>query len=619
MTTDSLKTTLLPAQRIENERIYLLFKQSPIGIAATIFNGIVSAYLLRDLIAGPILLIWTGLLLLISLIRIGIVLHYNRNADTTVWASRYKRWNIFTLGVSGFIWGSSAIFLFPVDAIPHQFFLAVVTVGMVAGATMAFSIFQTAFVAFATPALLPISMRLLTTPTEVHFFSGILGLFLYILSLFISRNIRATRLNFLHLKETLAEQVTRQTEALRKANAQLLAENKKRETIQAQLEETRKFEAIANLAGGIAHQFNNALSVILGNTDLINMELEDKDQLALYLDSIDQAAQRMSLLTNQLIAYAKGGKYKPQVVEAAAFVQVSLTAIQYTLPPKLTITTDINALEAKIEIDVTQMQMVISAIVTNAAEATDNKGRIGITCNQQTIESPENDRYGALLPGPYMVMEITDDGVGMNAETQQRIFEPFYTTKFQGRGLGMAAVFGIIKNHQGHIHITSQKEHGTQVRIYLPIATTSPAPLIDAPAPDHLKHAGRILLVEDEPMVMSVHQSLLNRLGYSVIKAPNGITAIDVICQDDVQFDLVLLDLKLPDMDGGAIFPIIRRHRPDVKVIICSGYALEGRTQTLLDNGADGFIQKPFSLDAISAKLNNVLHGKTSSGKNNNP
>lgn len=607
MTTESKTKTLPVAQRIDNERIYLLYKQTPIGSVATLVNGLICVYLFRNLISPRILFIWFGLLFIISLIRILLVLHYNRYADSTLWASRYKIWNIVTLSASGVVWGSSAILLFSPESVPHQLLLGIVTIGMVAGATMAFSIYQSAFIAYAVPTLLPIAVRFLTTPIDLHFFTGVMAVILFVMSFLISKNINKARLKYIQLKETLAEQVTRQTEALRNANIRLQAENEKRERFQAQLEETRKFEAIANLAGGIAHQFNNALSVIIGNTELVKLDHRDSPQLRNYLDPINQSASQMSQLTNQLLAYAKGGKYKPRILNLGDFVRTTLSTIQHTYCSDLIIKTEFEESSARVEIDITQMQMVISAIISNAAEATDSKGIIRISCRQVSVREARNDRYGGLLPGEYIILEVSDNGVGMDEEALQRIFEPFFTTKFQGRGLGMAAVYGIVKNHRGHITVTSKLEKGTQVSIYMPISESRLQPVPEPKTAQTDTSNIRVLLVEDEAMVMEINEKILKRLGYSVIKATSGKSAIDLIRRTAPQFDLVLLDIKLPDMDGAAIYPIIRKHRPGTKVVICSGYSLDGPIQELLDLGADGFVHKPFTLESISEKLSKIL------------
>jgi CheY-like chemotaxis protein len=211
-----------------------------------------------------------------------------------------------------------------------------------------------------------------------------------------------------------------------------------------------------------------------------------------------------------------------------------------------------------------------------------------------------------VVPGDYVALSISDEGIGMDNQTLQRIFEPFFSTKFQGRGLGMAAVYGIVRNHGGHVAIASQPGQGTQVTLYLP-ETEAPraAAAVKPQAPPKAK--GTVLLVEDEPLVLEVNERILKRLGYQVVTACTGREALDHLGNSRTAIDAVLLDIKLPDMDGAALYPASRERRPDAKVIVCSGYALDGPTQALMDSGADGFIQKPFSLDDLAQKLSAVL------------
>jgi CheY-like chemotaxis protein len=198
----------------------------------------------------------------------------------------------------------------------------------------------------------------------------------------------------------------------------------------------------------------------------------------------------------------------------------------------------------------------------------------------------------------------------MDRDALDRVFEPFFTTKFQGRGLGMAAVFGIIKNHGGHISVTSQLHKGTQVRIYLP-GTTEQKKTESDPSAYNIADDITILLVEDEQDVLAINQKYLERNGYVIVPASSGQAAIDIICGNHHQIDLVLLDLKLSDMDGRTLLPYLRKHRPATRILICSGYSPDDQMEELLSAGACGFIQKPFNLNALLDKLNEVLTAET--------
>ncbi|MBI5551263.1 MAG: response regulator [Desulfobacterales bacterium] len=373
-----------------------------------------------------------------------------------------------------------------------------------------------------------------------------------------------------------------------------------------QLEEARKLEAVATLAGGMAHQFNNALAVIMGNAELLRYEGNHTERILRFVDPILQAATQMTKMTGQLLAYAKGGKYKAKPTPLHAFVAETLALLEHTIPANVSVASALACGQPFVKMDVTQMQMVLSAIMANAVEALTQGGRILVACRPHKIEASQSAFYGGVVPGAYVALSVSDEGIGMDAQTLQRIFEPFFTTKFQGRGLGMAAVYGIVRNHGGHVAIASQPGQGTQVTLYLP-ETEAPRAAAAAKPQAPPKANGTVLLVEDEPLVLEVNERILKRLGYQVVTACNGREALDHLGNSRTAIDAVLLDIKLPDMDGAALYPASRERRPDAKVIVCSGYALDGPTQALMDAGADGFLQKPFSLDDLARKLSAVL------------
>ena len=372
-----------------------------------------------------------------------------------------------------------------------------------------------------------------------------------------------------------------------------------------QLEQARKTEAIATLAGGIAHQFNNALAAIVGNTELLDHDFGDTMDIDLYIQPILSASQKMARLTDQLLAYAHGGKYRPRAADMVEVIQTTLALLKHTIPE----TVDIQVRWSRppnVTIDVTQMQMVMSAVIANALEAMGRKGCITISCERLIIDKKARSDYGGIAPGECAEIVIGDDGMGMDHDTLDRVFEPFFTTKFQGRGLGMAAVYGIIKNHGGHIRVASELNMGTRVHIYLPGTSEQQKTKADPSAPA-VEDGVTILLVEDEQDVLAINQKQLERSGYAVVPASSGQAALDIISGNHHPIDLVLLDLKLPDMDGRTLLPYLRKHRPATKVLICSGYGPDDQMGDLPGTGVDGFIQKPFSLNALLDKLHEVL------------
>ncbi|MDM8543484.1 ATP-binding protein [Desulfococcaceae bacterium HSG9] len=238
--------------------------------------------------------------------------------------------------------------------------------------------------------------------------------------------------------------------------------------IETHLKQAQKMEAIASLAGGVAHQFNNSLTPVIGYLDLLVMEYPDDEKINNYAEQMRDSANWMASLTDQLLAYARGGNYQVQIVSLSDFVKDTLPLIEHTLKPSISVETDFPRNIFNVKADLPQMQMALSAILSNGSEAIEGRGRIRITCQNEIITDEKAKYLQGLKPGIYVKLQIEDDGMGMDEKTKSRIFEPFFTTKFLGRGLGMAAAYGIIRNHDGQISVDSESGQGTTVQIYLP-------------------------------------------------------------------------------------------------------------------------------------------------------
>jgi PAS domain S-box-containing protein len=376
------------------------------------------------------------------------------------------------------------------------------------------------------------------------------------------------------------------------------------------LRQAQKMEAIAKLAGGIAHQFNNALFVIMATTDLLELQLPKEEITSEYIASIKKSTARMTNLTRQLLAYARGGKYEVKDISLSKFVRNTLPILQHTLDPSIRVETDLPDDILKTRGDLPQLLMLFTVILSNATEAIDGEGRIKITCRNEKITKKGAKAFPGLLPGAYVSLAVEDNGRGMDEETKKRVFEPFFTTKFLGRGLGLAAAYGIVKNHDGYISIESQLDRGTSVCIYLPSISEVEEKKKQMPDGEPLKGIGTILLIEDEVAVIAALRKLLERLGYHVIEAQTGKEAIALARAFDGDIDLAILDVFLPDMNGNKIYPLIKEFRPDLKVLVFSGYSLDGPAQEILDAGAHGFLQKPVSIEVLSQKLTGLLQAK---------
>ncbi|WP_372677376.1 nitrogen regulation protein NR(II) [Desulfosarcina sp.] len=235
-----------------------------------------------------------------------------------------------------------------------------------------------------------------------------------------------------------------------------------------QQQQAQKMEAVAKLAGGIAHQFNNELSVIVGTIDMLELDVPKDENTSQYIASIRRSAERMEHLTTQLLAYARKGNYEGSIISLSDFVRNTLPLLEHTLDPSIVVETSLPDVILKTKGDASQFLMVLSAVLSNAAEAIEGLGRINIACRNELITQKDAAAVPGLFPGPYVSLTIEDSGRGMDEATRKRVFEPFFTTKGVGRGLGLAAVYGIVKNYGGWISVESQVDQGTRVCIYLP-------------------------------------------------------------------------------------------------------------------------------------------------------
>ncbi len=399
--------------------------------------------------------------------------------------------------------------------------------------------------------------------------------------------------------------------AVRDITKRKIAE-KEKEKLQSQLYQTRKFEAIGTLAGGIAHQFNNALYAITGNIDLLEGTFPGNGKIAAYAEGMKASAHRMARLTAKLLAYARGGKYKVKTVLFCDFVKEAMPLVTPALDCALDLKTASTGDMLSVNVDPTQMQMVLSVVLTNASEAMAGRSwPINVACRHVAITDENIKDFPKRKPGNYACLTIADSGRGMDEDTRKRIFEPFFTTKFEGRGLGMAAAYGIVRNHDGWISVDSEPDKGTVVKIYLP-ATETPVKNDVQPEPSAqwIKGTGTILVIDDDADVMKVNRAMLEWLGYRVLEAGTGKKAIDVVNTFDGEIDLAMLDILLPDMMGNAIYPFLKKARPDLKVLVFSGYSIDGPAREILNAGAEDFIQKPFTMADISEKLKKILTGK---------
>jgi signal transduction histidine kinase/CheY-like chemotaxis protein len=389
-------------------------------------------------------------------------------------------------------------------------------------------------------------------------------------------------------------------------------EDQKYLQLRLQLVESQKMEAIGTLAGGIAHDFNNILAGILGGLTLIDLDLGATDEKKASVQEMMGLVRRGSDLTRQLLGFARRGKYDIRRLDLARVV-TKTSAMFGRTRKELTIRLDFPPGLRAVLMDRTQLEQVLLNLFVNAAHAMPGGGVLSVSAeNQEATKDATKDgtKEGTNPPadgagtGNFVKLVVRDTGTGMDAATQARIFEPFFTTKGpgQGTGLGLASVYGIVKSHEGFITVKSAPGQGTAFSVYLP-ATDQPSNEDRTPAVVIERGAGTIMIVDDEPPVLDMLTRLLKKIGYQVLSASSGHAAVELVRQYGKAISLVILDMIMPEMSGSQTYDALREVRPDLKVLVSSGYSMEEQARDMLGRGCRGFIQKPFDIAALSSTL----------------
>jgi len=376
--------------------------------------------------------------------------------------------------------------------------------------------------------------------------------------------------------------------------------------LEQQLLQQQKMEAVGSLAAGIAHNFNNILMNIMGLTGLVLAGTDTGDSAYGDLKQIEQEVLKGSALTKQLLSFGRGDKPAPRPLNLNPLLEKSARLFCRTrrgVHLNLDLAPQLPAVAA----DPLQIEQVLLNLFVNAWQAMGGNGEITLTTREVTLDENFCRAYER-GPGSYVEITVTDSGPGIDEAMAARIFEPFFTTKEvgQGTGLGLATVYAIISDHRGIVKMESPPGRGATFRIYLPVTHKQAAPERTA-ASKCLRGAGTILLVDDEEGLRHVGQRILEQLGFQVLAAENGPRALSLLQTHRHRIDLVLLDLVLPGMGGAEIYARMKEIVPDVKVLVASGCSLDGAAQKVLDAGAQGFIEKPYRIEALSQKISQIL------------
>ncbi len=395
----------------------------------------------------------------------------------------------------------------------------------------------------------------------------------------------------------------------------ILNDVSERKLLESKIQEAQKMQAIGTLAGGIAHDFNNLLTAIQGNLSLMLLDMEPAHPHHKKLDVIEQQVQNASKLTGQLLGYARKGRYEIRPIDLNTLVRDTSETFGRT-KKEINIHYDLEKGLFGIEADQSQVEQVLLNLFVNAADAMPGGGDLYLKTMNITDMQLASKPYRP-KPGKYVMLKVRDNGLGMDEVTKKRIFEPFFTTKEMGRGtgLGLASVYGIIKGHGGFIEIESEEKKGSTFNVMLPASGTVTLGQIPKKSKEIiLPGSETILLVDDEEVVRTVGQEILEAMGYRVLSAKDGEEALDIYKLNIKCVDIILLDMVMPDMGGSEAYDKLKEINPDAKVLLSSGYSLEGEATEIMNRGCDGFIQKPFEIGALSRSLRRILDGEKGGG-----
>ena len=408
--------------------------------------------------------------------------------------------------------------------------------------------------------------------------------------------------------QELIDSFNKMSEFLAQTREQEKLHLKKLQDTQKQLIEAEKLTALGTMAGGIAHDFNNILCGMIGHLNILAKQIPENNEHLETIDTIEKAGFRAADLVKQLLTFARQKPMEKQHININKCVNEAVQLIENTLDKRINLILELKADLPVVVGDASQLQQVIINLCVNARDAMPDGGNISL--QTETFE-PDNtfcEKNHAAQKQTYVLLTIRDTGCGINEKILPRIFDPFFTTKEVGKGtgLGLAMVYGIVQNHDGFCTINSLPGKGTTIKVYIPagdLIAPEPSPSSTSSSPVDKT----ILIVDDEPMVVNMLQDYLESLGCKVLSAANGQIAVDIIAEKADEIDLVILDINMPVMCGRDAYQQFIRIKPDIKVLVSTGYIMNEETEEILDMGAQGFLQKPYKMEDINTKIEEMF------------
>jgi PAS domain S-box-containing protein len=391
----------------------------------------------------------------------------------------------------------------------------------------------------------------------------------------------------------------------------LMRAEQSKKMVEQELEQSRKMEAIGQLAGGVAHDFNNMLTGIMGNAEMLQIKLSGNKEVEGPIENIIKSAEHSANLTKQLLAFARKGQYQLIPVNVHKIINETAHLLSSTLDRKIAIEQMLRANPSNILADPTQLENCLMNLGINARDAMPHGGRLLFSTDLIELDQEYiNLHQYKIKAGPYVQITVSDTGTGMSNEVKKHLFEPFFTTKEPGKGtgLGLAGVYGCIKNHGGSIEVYSEIGHGTALKLYLPLLPrVQESALSEELTPPEQPGTGTILIVDDEEIIRNIATQLLESAGYRVIGCRDGVEAVKAYRNDTEGIDLVILDMIMPNKNGRETFYELQAINPKVRVLMSSGFTEDGETQEVIDSGARGFIQKPYRSTELLTKVHRAI------------
>jgi signal transduction histidine kinase/ActR/RegA family two-component response regulator len=602
-------------EEIFTAQIRALYRHTPMVLAVNVINAGLVTLVLASYLEQTRWWIFFGLVVTLTAARgIGWI-YYRRHRkppDLTI------KWTIIATagsGLSGLLWGAGGTFLLP-DNIVEQTFLAFVIGGMCAGALVSLSYYLPAFMVYVYSSALPLAASFLLDGRTVYVAMGCMAVVFVAAVTFAAHHFNRAFLSGLRLNLDLSERteelthrteaLTQRTEELIAVNTRLEAEIAQREAAENQLHQAQKMEALGQLTGGIAHDFNNLLTAVIGNLELAQKSTSSDPHISRLLAAALNAAGRGATLIQDLLTFARRKPLHPGAVDVSAVVEDAEKILRQTIGPSIRLAM-CTAPDLRLAwVDPNQLELAILNLALNARDAMPDGGRLQIACDNRQAEA--GNAPADLTAGDYVIVSVSDTGVGMSEATLAQAFEPFFTTKEAGRGsgMGLSMVQGFAAQSGGTVQIASSLGKGTTVTLWLPRAEGRSTASVSAERAEFVVGQGRarILVCDDDGDVRSLVGTLLRDLGYTVWEAESPALALQIL-ERERPVDLLLVDYAMPEMNGRAVIDHAKACQPGLKTLLMTGYA-----EALRSNCMSGIpvLPKPFKLAELNKRIAEILN-----------